>query len=143
MPEFRTEIDIEPYEYVDECSRYEIKELINCLVERGYLESHEPVIKEKDSTLEDLEWNTIIDKSKRTLDVIKIEDVLDKGHLKLESSKWINVLCFHNFYIFFILYYTNKLFKGKKILKIQIVNIQHCTDYFCNVLLTCSCTLTN
>lgn len=62
MPEFRTEIDIEPYEYVDECSRYEIKELIDCLVERGYLESHEPVIKEKDSTLEDLEWNTVIDK---------------------------------------------------------------------------------
>jgi hypothetical protein len=37
MPEFRTEVDIEPYEYVDECSRQELQELIDELVDRGWV----------------------------------------------------------------------------------------------------------
>lgn len=39
--------------------------------------------------------NHMIDKAQRTLDVIKIEDVLDKGHLKLVSSKWIQTFGSH------------------------------------------------
>jgi hypothetical protein len=37
MPEFTTEIDIDPYEYVDECSRHEKQELIDELVSRGFV----------------------------------------------------------------------------------------------------------
>ena len=37
MPEFSTYIEIDPYEYVDECSKSEIKELIECLIEDGHL----------------------------------------------------------------------------------------------------------
>lgn len=33
MPDFRTEIDIDPWEYVQECSRAELKELIQALKE--------------------------------------------------------------------------------------------------------------
>ena len=37
MPEFTTEIDIDPSEYLDSCSQREIKELIEFLVEDGHL----------------------------------------------------------------------------------------------------------
>lgn len=37
MPEFTSEIDIEPSEYLDSCSKSEIKELIEYLVEDGHL----------------------------------------------------------------------------------------------------------
>lgn len=37
MPEFTTEIDIEPSEYIDSCSKSEIKELIEMLVEDGHI----------------------------------------------------------------------------------------------------------
>ena len=33
MPDFSTSIDIDPYEYIDECSRSEIKELIEILID--------------------------------------------------------------------------------------------------------------
>jgi hypothetical protein len=37
MPEFTSEIDIDPSEYVDSCSSREIKDLIEYLVEDGHL----------------------------------------------------------------------------------------------------------
>jgi hypothetical protein len=37
MPEFTTEIDIEPSEFVDSCSRREINALIETLIEDGYI----------------------------------------------------------------------------------------------------------
>lgn len=37
MPDFSTSIDIEPWEYVDDCSKSEIKELINILISEGHL----------------------------------------------------------------------------------------------------------
>ena len=38
MPEFTSEIEIEPYEYVDGCSRSELQELIDVLVEDGWVD---------------------------------------------------------------------------------------------------------
>ena len=35
MPDFTTEIDIEPHEYVYECSKRELQELIDELIEKG------------------------------------------------------------------------------------------------------------
>lgn len=37
MPEFSTYIDVEPYEFVSECSKGEIKELIDELIDAGHL----------------------------------------------------------------------------------------------------------
>jgi hypothetical protein len=37
MPDFSTEIDIDPIEFVDSCSSWEIKELIEYLVEKDRL----------------------------------------------------------------------------------------------------------
>ena len=64
MPEFRTEVDIEPYEYVDECSRHEKQELIDELVDRGFvLQISSP--SETQPNLLEIEWfNTIAKLSK-------------------------------------------------------------------------------
>jgi hypothetical protein len=37
MPDFTTEIDIDPREFVDSCSRREIKDLIEYLVDENHL----------------------------------------------------------------------------------------------------------
>ena len=37
MPEFSTYIDVEPYEFVSECTKSEIKELIDELIDAGHL----------------------------------------------------------------------------------------------------------
>jgi hypothetical protein len=59
MPEFTTEIDIDPYEYVDECSRHEKQELIDELVNRGFVLQISSPIETKPNLLE-IEWfNTI------------------------------------------------------------------------------------
>lgn len=59
MPYFSTEIDIEPYKYVSECSKREIVELIKCLVKDGHI-SRSVVTANKD--LLDKEWDAITDK---------------------------------------------------------------------------------
>lgn len=38
MPEFTTEIDIDPSEYVDSCTDRELKRLVEILEEDGYIE---------------------------------------------------------------------------------------------------------
>ena len=62
MPEFYVEdIDIDPSEFVDACSKREIGELIDALVEDGYIPkiNHvEPV----DKNLLDEEWDEVIGK---------------------------------------------------------------------------------
>jgi uncharacterized protein YPO0396 len=76
MPEFRTEIDIEPYEYVNECSKSEIKELINELRDHGYL--NEDRIEPKNKTLDDIEFEKAL---------MKIES--HRQHLSLEEEAFI------------------------------------------------------
>lgn len=39
MPEFTTEIDIDPSEFIDTCSRSERERLIEILVEDGYIQA--------------------------------------------------------------------------------------------------------
>ena len=59
MPDFTAEIDIDPYEYVDECSRHEKQELIDELVSRGFVLQISSPIETKPNLLE-IEWfNTI------------------------------------------------------------------------------------
>jgi ribosomal protein S8 len=61
MADFSTYVDIEPKEFVDNCSSQEVKELINILIEEGYLEG-EPVTSPTHHNLLDEEWVKIISK---------------------------------------------------------------------------------
>lgn len=61
MPYFSTYVDIEPGEYIDNCSGSEIKELINILVEEGHLNG-ETVTSDGHHNLLDEEWVKIISK---------------------------------------------------------------------------------
>jgi hypothetical protein len=64
MPDFSTEIDIEPYEYVSACSKREIVELLESLVEGGYISRSAVIAIETDrnKNLLDEEWDVITDK---------------------------------------------------------------------------------
>ena len=59
MPDFTTEIDIEPHEYVYECSSRELQELIDELIEKGLVTQISSPYEKKANLLE-IEWfNTI------------------------------------------------------------------------------------
>lgn len=64
MPDFSTEIEIEPWEFVSECSKREIQELIESLIEEGYISRSAAVSSEKDKNknIMDDEWDVITDK---------------------------------------------------------------------------------
>jgi hypothetical protein len=47
MPDFSTEIDIEPYEYISACSKRDIDDLIEGLIEDGHLDSFNGGVKPK------------------------------------------------------------------------------------------------
>jgi hypothetical protein len=55
MPEFTTEIDIEPHEYVYECSKRELQELIDELIEKGLVVQISSPHEKKPNLLE-IEW---------------------------------------------------------------------------------------
>ena len=61
MPEFETYIDIDPDEFIDNCSEREIGELIESLVESGYL-TKTATTKPSEKNVLDLEWDEIMDK---------------------------------------------------------------------------------
>ena len=75
MPEFTTEIDIEPYEYVSSCSKREIRELIDELIDAGHLNSSSlPVVKPKDRNVLDDEWDEVVTKIQTSRLVMSPED---------------------------------------------------------------------
>jgi len=59
MPDFRAEIDIDPWEYVRECSRAEIKELIQALKEQ---EGARALIDDDADNLLDVSYKQALDK---------------------------------------------------------------------------------
>lgn len=73
MPDFRTEIDIEPYEYVDECSRHEKQELIDELVDRGFVLQISSPSDTKPNLLE-IEWFNTIAKLAKLRQRLSIEE---------------------------------------------------------------------
>ena len=75
MPDFTTEIDIEPYEYVSECNKREIRELIEVLIDEGHLsQSALPVVKNKHRNMLDDEWDEVIVKLQTSRLVMSEED---------------------------------------------------------------------
>lgn len=65
MADFRTYVDIEPKEFVDNCSDGEIKELVDILIEEGHLDG-EPVTSDRHHNILDEEWVKIVGKLMRS-----------------------------------------------------------------------------
>ena len=73
MPDFSTYVDIDPSEYIDNCSSREITELINILVEEGYLEG-QPITSPNHHNILDEEWVMIISKLMKSRLLLSGED---------------------------------------------------------------------
>ena len=56
MPSFYTDVDVDVDDFVGSCSKSEIAELIECLVDDGHLIGH-PVEVATNATVEDEKWN--------------------------------------------------------------------------------------
>lgn len=76
MPDFSTSIDIEPWEYVSECSKREIEDLIESLIGDGHLDMFNGKVKPKNdhNTLMDDEWNEALNKLRDSRHLMSIED---------------------------------------------------------------------
>lgn len=76
MPDFSTYIDIDPSEYVSECSRREIDDLIEILIEDGHLSRFNgKVVPNKESgSILDLEWEELVNKIKNSKHLLSNED---------------------------------------------------------------------
>ena len=76
MPDFNTEIDIDAWDYISACSKREVKELIEVLVEEGHLDSFNGQIKPVNThnTLMDDEWWTALVKLRDSRHLLSPED---------------------------------------------------------------------
>lgn len=84
MPDFTTEIDIDPYEYVSECSKREIKELIECLIDEGHINSNSPLV-DKNKSILDEEWDEVVGKILSSRLIMSTED---EQMIRLISKKY-------------------------------------------------------
>lgn len=73
MADFRTYVDIEPKEFVDNCGDGEIEELVDILIEEGYLDGI-PVTSDRHHNLLDEEWANTIGKLNRSRLLLSNED---------------------------------------------------------------------
>lgn len=76
MPDFSREIDIEPWEYINACSNREIDELIQDLIDDGYLTrfNGKLVPKKENGSFMDLEWDELLTKIKNSKHLLSNED---------------------------------------------------------------------
>jgi hypothetical protein len=76
MPDFKAEIDIDPWEYVSECSRRDITELIEVLIENGHLDTFNGKItkKKEGGSIMDIEWDEVLTKIRNSKHLLSIED---------------------------------------------------------------------
>jgi len=75
MPDFSTEIDIEPWEYISACSNREVDELINTLIEDGHLDKFNgKVVSKGDASLMSEEWDEALAKIRNSKHLLSIDD---------------------------------------------------------------------
>lgn len=76
MPDFSAEIDIEPWEYISECSRREIDELIETLIENGHLArfNGKAVPTKEGTSAMDIEWDELLTKIRFSKHLLSNED---------------------------------------------------------------------
>ena len=76
MPDFTTEIDIDAWDYISACSNREVKELIDALVDGGYLDSFNGKVEPANihNTLMDDEWSETLNKLRDSRHLMSSED---------------------------------------------------------------------
>jgi hypothetical protein len=76
MPDFSASVDIEPWEYVSECSGRDIEDLIESLVEEGHLDrfNGKVVPKKGNVSVMDLEWDEILTKIRNSKHLLSNDD---------------------------------------------------------------------
>lgn len=76
MPDFSASIDIEPWEYISECTRSEIEDLIESLIEDGHLDSFNGKVKPKKegATVMELEWDELMTKIRNSKHLLSNDD---------------------------------------------------------------------
>lgn len=75
MPDFSAQIEIEPWEYVSECSKRDIEELIDVLINDGHLDTFNGKVKpSNNNTLMDDEWNEALEKLRNSRHLLSIEE---------------------------------------------------------------------
>lgn len=84
MPDFTAEIEIEPYEYVNDCSSSEIEDLIEVLHQDGLLKDyfqkngiidpHSVIEIKPNGNLFDVEWTSVIVKLSRNRLMLTTEE---------------------------------------------------------------------
>ena len=84
MPEFSTYIDIDASEYVSECSKSEINELIEELVFQGYIDKSNSVVGMETLSVMEQEFHEKLEKLKSSYLNIQLEDeeILKKIFIK-------------------------------------------------------------
>jgi len=67
MPEYTAEIEVSPDEFLSDCSSSEIKEIIEALIEDGYIQPHQVIVDGKDTrNYLDEEWDNICEKIRKS-----------------------------------------------------------------------------
>ena len=67
MPEYTAEIEISPDEFLSDCSSSEIKEIIEALIEDGYIQPHQVIVDGQDTrNYLDEEWDNICEKIRKS-----------------------------------------------------------------------------
>lgn len=76
MPDFSTEIDIEPYEYISACSKRDIDDLIESLIVGGHLDSFNGRVKPTKNgvTVMELEWDELMRKIRNSKHLLSNDD---------------------------------------------------------------------
>jgi hypothetical protein len=67
MPEYTAEIEINPDEFLSDCSSSEIKEIIEALIEDGHIQPHQVIVGGQDTrNYLDEEWDNICEKIRKS-----------------------------------------------------------------------------
>jgi hypothetical protein len=67
MPEYTAEIEINPDEFLSDCSSSEIKEIIEALIEDGHIQPHQVIVDGQGTrNYLDEEWDNICEKIRKS-----------------------------------------------------------------------------
>ena len=67
MPEYTAEIEVSPDEIISDSSSSEIKEIIEALIEDGYIQPHQVIVDGQDTrNYLDEEWDNICEKIRKS-----------------------------------------------------------------------------
>lgn len=83
MPEFESYVDVDPIDFVDACSKSEIKELIDILTVDGHIKPTYYNIPNENMNIMELEWGTALDKLSNNRLVLTIDE--EQTILKIAS----------------------------------------------------------